>query len=107
GNKDFLKFSPVALQFSHYEDIFFTNGYIQFSSQVQEHSNRFWQVKLDATPRGSPSFVVNHYTGEKEIMIQDSLNNIYLLTNNGKILWKRKLDSPVMSEIYLIDFFEN
>jgi len=107
GNKNFVRFSPVALQFNHYQDIFFTNGYIQYSLQSEERSNRFWQVKLDATPAGSPSFVINHYTGEKEIFIQDSLNHIYLITKNGRILWKRKLDSAILSEIYLVDFFEN
>lgn len=107
GSKDFVKFSPVALQFSQYQDIFFTNGFVQFSSQTEQHSNRLWQVKLDATPTGMPAFVINHYTGEKEILMQDSLNNLYLITKGGKILWKRKLDSPVMSEIYLIDFYEN
>lgn len=107
GGKGFVKFSPIALQFNRYEDIFFTSGCIQFSMQAEGLSNRFWQVKLDAAPAGAPAFVINHYTGEKEILIQDSLNNVYLITKSGKILWKRKLDSQIMSEIYLIDFFEN
>lgn len=107
GNKDFLKFSPVALQFNHYQDIFFTNGYIQFAAQATEHSNRLWQVKLDGVPTGSPAFVTNHYTGEEEILIQDSQDNIYLITKNGRILWKRKIDGQNMSEIYLVDYFEN
>ncbi|HXH18906.1 MAG TPA: hypothetical protein VNJ07_07450, partial [Chitinophagales bacterium] len=107
GKKNFVKFSPIALQFNNYQDIFFTNGYIQFSPQAEERGNRIWQVKLEGMPTGTPAFVINHYTGEKEILMQDSLHNIYLLTKNGKILWKRQLDGPVMSEIYLIDFFEN
>ncbi len=107
GNKDFVKFSPVALQFNHYEDIFFTNGYISFSSQLEEYKNTLWQVKLDAPAIITPAFVTNHYTGEKEILAQDSLHNIYLVTKAGKILWKRKLDGPIVSEIYLIDFYEN
>lgn len=107
GDKSFVKFSPVALQFSQYQDIFFTNGFINFSSLTEQHSNRLWQVKLDGMPTGSPAFVTNHYTGEKEILMQDSLNNLYLITKGGRILWKRQLDGPVMSEIYLVDFYEN
>lgn len=107
GDKDFVKFSPVALQFSQYQDIFFTNGYVQFSANMEQHSNRLWQVKLEGQPSGTPVFVTNHYTGEKEILMQDSLHILYLITKAGRILWKHQLDSPVMSEIYLIDFYEN
>ncbi len=107
GKKNFLKFSPAALQFSFYQDIFFTNGYISFSSQAEEFSNRMWQVKLDAPPVSSPAFVLNHYTQEKEMLIQDSLHNLYLISKSGKILWKRPLNGPVMSEVYLVDFYDN
>ncbi|GIV33518.1 MAG: hypothetical protein KatS3mg031_1053 [Chitinophagales bacterium] len=107
GDKNFLHFSPAALQFNYYENIFFTSGYIMHSTQTDDYRNVLWQVRLDAPAAMAPVFVVNHYTNEKEILVQDSLYNLYLITKAGKILWKRQLDGLIMSKIYLIDFYEN
>jgi hypothetical protein len=50
-----------------------------------------------------PYMVKNHNTGENELFVQDILNNIYLINRAGRILWKKKLPEPIISEIFQID----
>ena len=35
----------------------------------------------------APQFVKNHITKQKEIVVQDINNNLYLISNKGKIIW--------------------
>lgn len=51
-------------------------------------SERF-QVKLDNDIATHPQFVLNHRTKSKEIVVQDTENNLYLISSEGKILWKK------------------
>ena len=66
-----------------------------------------WQSGLDSTIIGKPALVANHYTKEKEIMVQDKSNMLYLISSSGRILWKKKLDAPILSEITQIDYYRN
>jgi len=57
--------------------------------------------------RGKPSIVMNYESGTREVMIQDSANNVYLIGNSGSILWKKHLDEPVQGSIYSMDLYQN
>ncbi|MBC7865533.1 MAG: hypothetical protein IAF38_21345, partial [Bacteroidia bacterium] len=63
--------------------------------------------KLDTNAVMSPKIVLNHKTGLEEIFTQDLNDNIYLISNTGKILWKKRLDGRIKSDIFQIDFFQN
>jgi hypothetical protein len=54
-----------------------------------------------------PALVTNHYTGENEIFVQDSKNNIYLINEVGRILWKKQLNEEIISEVYQVDYYKN
>lgn len=41
------------------------------------------------TPTLMPQVVVNHNTGEKEVLVQDKANTLYLIDRFGKTIWKR------------------
>jgi hypothetical protein len=66
-----------------------------------------WQSRLDSTILGKPVLVDNHNTGEKEILVQDALNNLYLINNLGRVLWKKPLDGAVISDFFQIDYYKN
>lgn len=66
-----------------------------------------FQINLDAEAFTSPQWVVNHQTKQKEIVIQDVENNLYLISNTGQILWKKKLDAGINSRIFQVDLFKN
>src|SRR5690606_28481322 len=62
---------------------------------------------LDAEVATDPQFVLNHYTKKKEIVVQDVENNLYLISTEGKVLWKKKLDSKIRGEITQVDLYRN
>ncbi len=66
-----------------------------------------WESLLDTTISFKPAFVVNHYNNQNEIIIQDNKNNLYLINQAGRILWKVPLTEPINSEIYQIDYYLN
>ena len=53
------------------------------------------------------SLVKNHYTQKWEIAVQDENLNLYLISSEGEILWKRKLQEAVIGSIRQIDLFKN
>ena len=64
-------------------------------------------VALDTTITVPPIFFTNHITTEKEIVVQDVLNKLYLISSNGKVIWKKQLDSPVLGSMQEIDILKN
>jgi hypothetical protein len=51
--------------------------------------------------------MVNHLSREKEIFVQDEKNNIYLINNSGRILWKKNIEAPIMGEVFQVDYYKN
>jgi hypothetical protein len=51
--------------------------------------------------------VKNHYNGEDEIFIQDENNQIYLISNSGKILWKKPIDGSIIGNVHQVDMLKN
>ncbi len=75
-------------------------------SQLKE-TEVVWRTAFAADVISSPKPIWNKQTQEYEILVQDKLHNLYLLNNNGEILWKRTLSDALLSEIYEIDYHED
>ena len=79
----------------------------QEQTGTQGGLQELFQVVLDKEASTLPHFVTNHRTGLCEVVIQDTDNQLYLIGHDGKILWKKRLDSPIQGEIYQVDLFRN
>ena len=66
-----------------------------------------WSTNLDSPAIINPQIVKNHYNGEDEIFIQDENNQIYLISNSGKILWKKPLDGTIIGNVHQVDMLKN
>ena len=64
-------------------------------------------TKLDEAIMMSPRLVKNHRTKGMDVVLQDQANQLYLLNNNGDILWKKELDGPVVGEVQQVDLYRN
>jgi hypothetical protein len=64
-------------------------------------------IKLNHQVYLKPKWVINYVTKEKEIVVQDNKNNLYLITNDGEIVWKKDLESKIVGEIFQIDLYKN
>ncbi len=108
NNTEILKkFNALTLQSNYSDDLYYARIFINYSDIISEQVNNIWQSKLDTVLIIKPAIVINHLTSGKEILVQDASNQLYLLSNAGRILWKIHLDGPIMSEIYQIDYYRN
>lgn len=102
-------YKTSALQFIYDYDFAHVNGIIKKSkAKASLHAiTEELNIKLESDLLNTPQFVTNHLNKEKEIAVQDINNNLYLISNIGKILWKKQLNGPVLGNIEQIDIYKN
>ena len=103
----FDKLQAVALQFGLEKDLFFTNFYLNYNPAFRKKTKSAWELQLDTLVSMKPFIVLNHYTGNKEVLVQDEANDLILFGTNGKILWKRHLPGKILGQVHQIDFYKN
>lgn len=64
-------------------------------------------VELDTDLATNPQFVKNHRTNKQEIVLQDKDNFLYLISSDGKVLWKKQLDGKIQGKIHQVDIYKN
>jgi len=101
------KIPGLVIQFSNEGEIFYSNVSMSYTSRVREKAHTVWESLLDSTVAMKPHLVTNHYTSEKEILVQDTKHSVYLVNSTGRVLWKLRLDGVIMSEIYQVDYYSN
>ena len=106
---DFSNYTTSALQFIYDSNFAHVNAIIKKSKTraIQNSISEELNIKLASDILNQPQFVTNHLTKEKEIVVQDVKNNLYLISNKGKILWKKQLEGAVLGTIEQIDIFKN
>lgn len=101
------KIPGLVMQFSNEGDIFYSNVSMSYTTRVRERAHTVWESLLDSTVAIKPQLVTNHYTSEKEILVQDAKHSVYLVNSTGRVLWKVRLDGVIMSDIYQVDYYSN
>ena len=102
--------SPIrsfAMQFSPSGSNCYSNAYLHFDASKENQTRAIWAAQLEAPVLSEMSLVKNHYTQKWEIAVQDENLNLYLISSEGEILWKRKLQEAVIGSIQQIDLFKN
>lgn len=108
SKEEFLNsFKSFAIQFNASEANCYTHAYLNFDTTKTPQTNSIWAVQLEAPLQSQINLVTNHYTKKKEIILQDELLNLYLISSEGKILWKRKLEEKIIGSVHQIDVFKN
>ena len=57
--------------------------------------------------RGQPFVVRSHVDKSLEVLVQDSLNQIHLVSSNGSVLWSMQMDGPLIGELFQVDYYKN
>lgn len=101
----------IALQFSFDRNF----AHVNFSCREAgaaardvegEVSERF-SLKLDNALMGNPQLVENSEGQGSYITVQDIANKLYFISQNGKILWTKTLDSPILGTVQRIEISRN
>lgn len=103
------KYNKSAIQFTYEDNFAHVNIAIkkQKNRVVENSITEQFNIKLDSDLLNDPQFVTNHITKQKDIVVQDINNQLYLISNSGKILWKKQLQGAVLGDISQIDMYKN
>lgn len=102
-----------AIQFGHLNESFYTNITWAFSNELASTDDQKAKnpERLVASLRASiisePIILKSHVNKNDEILVQDSLYNLYHFSGEGKVLWQKALDGPIIGDIRQVDFFKN
>ncbi len=101
------EFYGLGWQFLNSENKLYNNIVLHYKPSNQIKAGTQWESRLDTLVGIKPVLVINHSTNEKEIFVQDMNNNIYLINNKGRILWKKKINKPILGEVVQVDYYKN
>lgn len=102
------KFSIFRWQYSINDQVIKNQVNLKYDPTQKEEPQAVWQLKLDAPLAGSPKLVLNHKDpSNRELILCDKANNVYLINREGSVLWKINLPGELMSEIHQIDLYRN
>lgn len=91
------------LNFAHIHGVFQKN-------QVEGNASTVTQIaatSLENKLLNKPILVKNHRTKGQDIAVQDIDNNLYLISEKGKIYWKKLIDGTILGDIQQIDIYKN
>lgn len=98
----FEKFPLAALQFSYDRNFaHVTLSCKEVGVNVKKSSEKVsekFNVKLENTILNAPKLVKTK-NGESKIVVQDITNKLYFISESGKILWSKNLDSAILGEV--------
>ncbi|WP_027125845.1 hypothetical protein [Gelidibacter mesophilus] len=102
-------FNASAVQFVYETDFAHVHAIIQKNKKKSSSSSVYedTSVTLDADLLTTPQFVNNHTNSQMEVVVQDVNNNLYLISKDGKVQWKKQLDSKILGKIEQIDTYKN
>ncbi len=103
------EFNNVQFQIVKENEILHINGVIDnYSTEnTDKEIRKIFNTKFKGEIVMNPHFVTNHITKAKEIVVQDNNNYLYLISNQGKVIWKKKLVGKILGEIKQIDLYKN
>jgi len=99
-----------AFQFSHLNNTYYTNVSIHHATgkpEVAFASSARRNVVHFSQPIQRLHAVKSHVSQANEILIQDSLNDISLVSMEGKVLWEIPVGDRITSDIQQVDFYNN
>ncbi len=103
----FQKIRMAGLQLYENNNMLYSNFLLRHVASFSATAQTVWESRLDTLSDFKPVFVANHQTGENEVFVQDLKNNIYLINQVGRVLWKIQLPGPILSEVFQIDYYRN
>lgn len=103
------EFNNTRIQIVNENQIFHINGIIDNDNNEysENNINKIFSTKIQGNVIIEPKFVTNHITNAKEIIVQDNNYDLYSITNQGKVLWKKKLNGKILGEVKQVDLYKN
>ena len=77
------------------------------SDESNVSSTALWTFNADSLINDKAYVFTNHLTQENELCFQDNAQQLYLINSTGNLIWKKKINESIQSDIYTVDIFKN
>lgn len=77
------------------------------STESNKKPTQIYALETENPLVGNPQFFEYWRSGEKYILASDTQNQLYLFNDNGKLVWKKQLDGPILGSIKTVDLYKN
>ncbi|NER18684.1 hypothetical protein [Spongiivirga citrea] len=106
---NFNQYPWIALQLDYQNDFGYINATIKKKQGATANNTvaQLASVTLDSKISSKMQLITNHRSKQKEIVVQDENNVLYLISNKGNILWKKQLESKIVGDIKQVDLYKN
>ncbi|MFT6844247.1 MAG: hypothetical protein ACJAUV_000421 [Flavobacteriales bacterium] len=108
-NKHLSNFQSFAFEWTkENQDLYYQHAILNYNPSYKQETGSLWELDLEGAQISTkPLFVKNHYTNNREVLVQDNQFNLNLISNIGKQLWKRQLKEQIIGDPVQIDAFKN
>ena len=88
--------------------IYNTHAVLKTVKQSEDNNIKLNSVfKTDNRITTIPKIVTNYITKEKEIIFQNDSNQLFLVSLDGELIWKKDLNSKIVGDINQVDLYKN
>ncbi len=107
-NSAFIKkdIGGISLQLNWKNNMLYTGFFAGLEGSKKPASSQ-WQVNLDSPISNGPFIVKDHSNASQKYVLFDEFRQMYLLNEQGDIVWKKQLDEMPISKVFEVDYFKN
>ena len=91
---------------NRYDDRVYYSAVLLKNEKEKKDKRVLWSLNLDQLIWG-PYSLKNHRTDSRDIVVQDSTNEIHYIGANGKVKWSKVIDGKILGRPFQIDAFQN
>lgn len=99
--------SSILWQLNPYNDTRILHAFLFKGGGESPETFGSWVFEMDAAHQRGPFIVYDQLLGTDAVVIQDSLNQLYLIGSDGNLQWKKLIDGPIVGEVTAVDFYLN
>lgn len=104
----FENFRHFSFSLMNGEEHFKFRAQVSYETPSQLNDGQMlWAMQLDTLCTAPAYGFTNHLNGEKELVLQDDANQLYLVNAKGNAIWKKQVPEKILSQIYCVDVFKN
>lgn len=105
-------FDRIAIQISNLDQRYYTSiavGHQKMAAPTPKINRlKKEQTVYTISPLVTKPYIVkNHNNNKFEVLVQDSLNILYQISNTGDVLWGDSIQDKIVTEIHQIDYYKN
>lgn len=110
SNVEVSEYPLTAVQLVFQNDYAHVHAYLDKTSNgapSQLDIKQSTSIQLDAPVATKPVFFQNHRSKGLDIAVQDNENTLYLISPEGRIYWKKPLETRILGDIQEVDLLKN